>query len=176
MLHQTIHSRPGAFLATIVAVCLLVCALAACGVTPQSDGNLGGGAATPTAAPTQTPTSPPTPTYSAFSVTSVDLGVTPTSIAGASCGSDASFTYTATFHIPAHTAGGTIKFAYTLNNGRSQTSGTVTVAADETSKTFTFTSTGSLTADHTYPEPAIVMVTSPNTLISPSAQPNGACS
>jgi hypothetical protein len=180
MLRHLIHNRLGVFLSAMLAICLLLCALAACGVTTTgSDGTLGGGAtntATPTPAPTQTPAPLPTATDAPFSVTSVDLSVTPTSIAGASCGSSATFTYTATFHIPAHTAGGAIQFAYTLNNGRSQTPSTVTVAADETSKTFTFTSTGALPADHTYPGPAIVMVTSPNTLISPSAQPSGTCS
>lgn len=180
MLRHLNHNRLGAFLSAILAACLLVCALAACGVTTTgSDGNLGGGAtstATPTPAPTQTPAPPPTATDAPFSVTSVDLSVTPTSIAGVSCGSPVTFTYIATFHIPAHTAGGVIQFAYTLNNGRSQTSATVTVGADEASKTFTFESAGSLPADHTYPGPALVMVTSPNTLISPSAQPSGTCS
>src|SRR6266567_3761858 len=86
-----------------------------------------------------------------------------------------SFTYTAIFHIPAHTAGGTIQFAYTLNNGRSQTTGTVTAGAGETSKTFTFDSSGALSPDHTYPGTAMVMVTSPNHVISPSVKPSGAC-
>jgi len=115
------------------------------------------------------------PTPVPFTVTSVDLSVNPTSIAGKTCGSLASFTYTAIFHIPAHTAGGTIQFAYTLNNGRSQTTGTVTAGADETSKTFTFVSSGTLYPDHTYPGTAIVMVTSPNNVISPSVKPSGAC-
>lgn len=180
MMRHPIHNRRGAFISAILALCLLLCALAACGgATTGSDGNLGGGptsTATPTPAPTHTLAPPPTATDAPFNVTSVDLSVTPTSIAGVSCGAPVTFTYIATFHIPAHTAGGVIQFAYTLNNGRSQTSATVTVGADQTSKTFTFESAGSLPADHTYPGPAMVMVTSPNTLISPSAQPSGTCS
>lgn len=125
--------------------------------------------------PTQAPVVDPTATSVPFTVTSVDLSVTPTSIAGTSCGSTASFTYTAIFHIPAQTAGGTIQFAYTLNNGRSQTPGTVTVGPGETSKTFTFASSGALPSDHTYPEPSIVMVTSPNSISSPPVKPSGAC-
>lgn len=179
MMRHPIHNRRGAFISAILALCLLLCALAACGgATTGSDGNLGGGptsTATSAPAPTQTQ-APPTATDAPFNVTSVDLSVTPTSIAGVSCGAPVTFTYIATFHIPAHTAGGVIQFAYTLNNGRSQTSATVTVGADQTSKTFTFESAGSLPADHTYPGPAMVMVTSPNTLISPSAQPSGTCS
>jgi hypothetical protein len=110
-----------------------------------------------------------------FTVASVALSVNPTSIASKTCGSLASFTYTAVFHIPAHTAGGTIRFAYTLNNGRSQTTRTITVDAGETSKTFTFFISGTLSPDHTYPGTAIVMVTGPNHVISPSVKPGGAC-
>lgn len=111
----------------------------------------------------------------ALSVSSVDLAVSPTSIAGAVCGSSATFTYTATFHVPAHSAGGVIQFAYTLNNGRSQTAASVRAPAGATSVTATFTSSGALPVDHTYPAPAIVMVTSPNQIMSPSVTPSGAC-
>ena len=110
-----------------------------------------------------------------FSVSSVDLSVSPDSIAGMPCGSAVSFTYTATFHIPAGTAGGTIQFQYTLNNGRSSTPASVTVSAGETTKTSTFTSSGTLPPDHTYPGIAEVMVTSPNAVNSPQVQPSGSC-
>ena len=110
-----------------------------------------------------------------LTVISVDLSVNPTSIAGTTCGSSASFSYTAIFHTPAHGAGVTIQFAYTLNNGRSQTTGAVPVAAGATSTSYTFVSSGTLSADHTYPGTAIVMVTSPNTVTSPSVTPTGAC-
>lgn len=128
-----------------------------------------------TTSPVQTLSPIPTSASAPFTISSVDLSVTPTSIAGTSCGSRASFTYTATFHIPAHSVGGTIHFAYTLDNGRSQTSSAVPVAAGATSKSYTFTSSGTLAADHTYPGTAIVMVTSPNTVTSPQVQPSGAC-
>lgn len=135
-----------------------------------------GGAPQPGTTPTRTTPGSPTPSAAVpFTVTSVDLSITPTSIAGKTCGSIASFTYTAVFHLPAHAAGGTIQFAYTLNNGRSQTNGMVTAGAGETSKTFTFTSSGTLSADHTYPGIAEVMVTSPNTVSSPQVIPAGAC-
>lgn len=113
----------------------------------------------------------PTP----FSVSRVDLTVSPNNIAGRSCGSAASFAYLATFHIPAGTLGGTIHFSYTLNNGRSQTFATVAVAAGKTSTAFAFTSSGVLPLDHTYPGIAQVMVTSPNTVFSPRVKPAGAC-
>ncbi|HEU5367577.1 MAG TPA: hypothetical protein VFU69_03900 [Ktedonobacterales bacterium] len=110
-----------------------------------------------------------------FSVTGVDLAVSPDSIAGKTCGSAVTFTYTATFHIPAGTGGGVIQFAYTLNNGRSSTSASVVVGAAKTTATYTFTSSGTLPADHTYPGIAEVMVTSPNAVHSPQVQPTGAC-
>ena len=75
-----------------------------------------------------------------FHVTSIALAVTPTSIGGKACGSSASFTYTATFHLPAYTIGGVIQFVYSLNNGRSQTPGMVTVGANQTSTCLLYTS------------------------------------
>ncbi len=63
---------------------------------------------TSTPAPTTTPV--PTSTPVAFAVTSVDLAVSPSDITGTACGTSVTFTYTATFHIPANTAGGTIQF------------------------------------------------------------------
>ena len=148
----------------MAALVVTVLALAACGAA-----GAGGGTATPTTPP------PPTATPVPFTVTSVDLVVCPASIAGTTCGSSATFTYTATFHIPAGTGGGTIQFAYTLNNGRSQTPGSVTVPAGQTTATYTFTSTGVLPQDHTYPGVAIVMVTSPSNVLSPGARPSGSC-
>lgn len=115
------------------------------------------------------------PTPAPFKVIRVDLTVSPTSITGLLCGNTANFAYLATFHIPAGTPGGTIHFSYTLNNGRSQTFATVAVAAGQTSTTFAFTSSGVLPPDHTYPGIAQVMVTGPNTVLSPQVKPAGAC-
>lgn len=127
----------------------------------------------PTRPPSATATSAPAPVP--FAVTAVDLSVNPTSIAGTTCGSRASFTYSAVFHLPANTAGGTVTFDYTLNNGRSQTPGTLEVGPGATSATFTFVSDGILTADHTYPGTAIVMVTSPSAVMSPHVSVSGSC-
>lgn len=140
-----------------LSLLLVLLTLAAC--------NASGGGSAPT----------PTPTPAPFAVSSVDLSVSPASIAGTTCGASASFTYTAVFHIPASTAGGVIQFNYTLNNGRSQTDGSAPVSPGETSKTYTFTSSGALPADHTYPGIAAVMVTSPNSILSPSVKPSGFC-
>jgi hypothetical protein len=82
----------------------------------------------------------------AFQVLSVDLVVTPNSIAGTTCGSQASFKYTATFHIPAGTPGGTINFLDTTNNGRSSPSASVTVPAGQTTAIYRFTTSGTLPA------------------------------
>lgn len=170
----------------LMSVVILLClgVLASCGTSPSAPQ-----AGVPTH-PSSATTAPSTVTLQpmsitgqptahlasvSFTVTSVALSVNPSSIAGTTCGSSASFTYTAIFHIPAHTAGGTIQFAYTLNNGRSQTTAKVTVAAGQTSKTFKFVSSGTLSADHTYPGTAQVMVTSPNQVSSPQVKPSGSC-
>ncbi|HLY30152.1 MAG TPA: hypothetical protein VKQ36_03935 [Ktedonobacterales bacterium] len=110
-----------------------------------------------------------------FKVKSVDLSVTPSSIAGDACGSSVTFTYTVTFHIPSGTAGGTIHFQYTLNNGRSSTPASVTVSPGQTTKQYTFTSSGTLPFDHTYPSVAEVMVTSPSSVTSSQVKPTGTC-
>jgi hypothetical protein len=160
-----------ATLSVFIVVALLVGVLAELrGAGAQRGGPNGTGAPAATAATATT-----VATTVPFTVTRVDLAVTPGNIAGNACGSVATFTYTATFHIPAQTAGGSIHFGYTLNNGRSQTPGAVTVAPGATSATYTFTSAGVLPADHTYPAPAEVMVTSPNSVLSPSALPSGSC-
>jgi hypothetical protein len=154
-----------ATLSAFIVVALLAGVLAEFGKLGGRPGGSPGGTGAPAVTATSTP----------FRVTSVDLAVNPTSIAGRACGNSASFTYTATVHIPAHTAGGTIQYAYTLNNGRSQTPGAVKVGAGATSATFTFESAGVLSPDHTYPAPALVMISSPNSVISPAALPGGAC-
>jgi hypothetical protein len=117
-----------------------------------------------------------TPTYHApFLVTSIDIAVRPASIAGLSCGTVVTVRYTATIHIRASSPGGTITFGYTVNNGRSQHPASMHVAAGETRKTYTFTWSGPLPIDHTYPQPGGISVTSPNPLISPLLGPNGTC-
>ncbi len=112
----------------------------------------------------------------AFHVTGIDLTVSPSSIAGRACSTSITLNYTATFHITAGSPGGTIQFAYTTNNGRSQTNASVVVGPAEIVKTYTFTTSGVLYPDHTFPGVAIVMVTSPNAIQSPGVHPTGVCS
>ena len=123
-----------------------------------------------------TPTATSTPTTVPFTVSSVNLVVSPSSIAGSVCGTSTTFTYTATFYVPAGTGGGTIQFSYTLNNGRAQTNASVAIAAGQTTQTYTFSSSGTLPADHTYPGIAEVLVSTPNAVSSPQVQVSGSCS
>lgn len=134
--------------------------------------------ATATAKPTATPTSTPTstPTLASFTVTRVDLSVTPTSIAGTTCGTFLTVTYTATFHLAPNGPGGTIHFNYTVNNGRGTTVASVTVAQGQTTATYSFAWSGNLPADHTEPESGGVIVQSPNAVSSPLLGPSGRCS
>jgi hypothetical protein len=105
----------------------------------------------------------------------VDLAVSPASLNGTACGSTMTFTYTATFHIPAGTNGGTIQFEYTLDNGHSSTTASVPVSPGQTTQTYTFTSTGKVGGQYAYPGVAEVMVTSHNVVNSPQVQPGGSC-
>jgi len=77
--------------------------------------------------------------------------------------------------MPAGTAGGTVQFLYTVNNGRSSSSASVPVSPGEMTKTFPFTSSGTLSPDHTYPGIAQVLVSSPNAVSSPRVKPAGVC-
>ncbi len=112
----------------------------------------------------------------AFHVTQVDMTVSPTSIQGLSCGTSIVVTYTATIHVAANSPGGTVQFSYTVNNGRGQTPASITFSPGQTVRTYTFTWSGALPADHTYPGPGGIQVTSPNQLTSSLVGPTGMCS
>ncbi len=112
----------------------------------------------------------------AFQVTKVDMTVSPTSIQGLSCGTSIVVTYTATIHVAPNSSGGTVKFNYTVNNGRGQTPASITFSPGQTIRTYTFTWGGTLPADHTSPGPGGIQVTSPNQLTSPLVAPTGMCS
>lgn len=108
-------------------------------------------------------------------VTAVDMSVTPGSIAGMACGTNLTVTYTATFHVSPNSVGGTVQFSYTVNNGRGQTPASIVFKPGETTKSYSFTWSGALPIDHTYPGPGGVQVTSPNQLTSQLVKPTGQC-
>ena len=101
----------------------------------------------------------PTPPISTarvpLKVTSVSMSVSPGSIAGLACGTNLTVTYTATFHVTPNSVGGTVKFNYTVNNGRGQTPASITFNPGETTKSYAFTWSGALPLDHTYPGLAV---------------------
>jgi len=133
-----------------------------------------GGTASPHPTPTltSTPKTAPVP----LKVTSVGMSVTPRSIAGITCGTNLTVTYTATIHVAPNSPGGTVQFSYTVNNGRGQNMASLNFGPGETTRMYTFRWSGALPADHTYPEPGGIEVTSPNQLISPLVVPTGRCS
>jgi hypothetical protein len=104
------------------------------------------------------------------------MAVSPTSIAGMKCGTHVTVTYTATFHVAPDSNGGTVQFMYTVNNGRGSTPASLTVAPGVTVMTYSFTWSGALPADHTYPEQGGVIVSSPNALNPVLVAPTGQCS
>src|SRR5260370_24978464 len=103
------------------------------------------------------------------------MSVTPGSIAGLFCGTNVTVTYTALFHVAPNSVGGTVKFDYTVNNGRGQTPASITFNPGETAKSDAFTWTGALPIDHTYPRLGGVQVTNPHQLTSPLARPTAQC-
>ena len=130
--------------------------------------------------PEGTASPPPTSTHSTarvpLKVTSVSISVTPGSIANISCGTNLTVTYTALFHVGPNSAGGTVHFNYTVNNGGGQTPASITFSPGQTMRTYSFTWRGALPADHTYPGPGGIQVTSPNQLTSLLVAPTGMCS
>jgi hypothetical protein len=111
----------------------------------------------------------------AFTVTSIDMSVTPTTVSIWKCGSYIQVVYNAVFHVVSGPNGGTIVFSYTVNNGRSQTPEKLTIIPGQHQSNFVFTWQGSLPSDHTFPAPGGVLVTSPNHLVSQRVVPAGRC-
>jgi hypothetical protein len=125
--------------------------------------------------PTPSPTPMPTVAPAAFTVTSIDMAVSPQNIAGIKCGNKIKVTYTATFHVPSNSLGGTIAFLYTWNGGRASPSNSITVPAGQTTATYDFIWEGVLYTDHVLPGLGAVMTTAPNAVQSPSVKPDGLC-
>ncbi|HEU5377478.1 MAG TPA: hypothetical protein VFV38_18810 [Ktedonobacteraceae bacterium] len=115
-------------------------------------------------------------TATSFQVTKIEMAVSPASIQGMSCGSSLVVSYTATIHVTPNSSGGTVQFTYTINNGRGQTPASITFSPGQTTKTYTFTWSGMLPADHTYPGPGGIQVTSPDQITSALVAPTGMCS
>jgi hypothetical protein len=108
-------------------------------------------------------------------VVSVDMGLSIPSVSSYSCGTKITETYTATFHFPAHNAGGPVKFYYTTNNGRASGATALTVNPGQTTKAYVFSWSGTTNDSNTVPGPGGVMVTTPNTYTSEMLAPTGAC-
>src|SRR5204862_410496 len=111
-----------------------------------------------------------------FQVTRIDMALSPTSIQGSSCGTWTVVTYTATIHFQPNIPGGTVHVSYTSNNGSGQTPASINFGPVHTVLTYTFTWSGALPPDHTYPEPGGIQVTSPNQVTSQLVGPTGICS
>ncbi len=110
----------------------------------------------------------------AFKVTSIDMTVSPISVAGLPCGTSLTATYTATFHIAPNSPGGTIQFWYTWDR-RAESRASITVGAGQTTATYSYTWSGQLSEDHVYPGIGEVWIDSPNIVYSSQARPAGGC-
>lgn len=127
-------------------------------------------------APSTNQTPVTAPTSIPFQVTSIDLSVHPASIAGMKCGTKLTVTYTATFHVPANTTGGTVQFAFTVNGGKTYEDGFLEFhPRGETSKQYEFSSSGALDPNGAFPGSGQVTVFSPVHLSSQKVLPKGPC-
>ncbi len=171
---RTLWQRLGLLAAVVVLVALVGSLALVFYATRQNNSGPASGGPPPNSS-SSSPTASPTIASAPFKVTSVEMAVTPGSIAGIPCGTSVTVTYTATIHVAANGPGGTVQFSYTVNNGRSQTPASVHFDPGQTSKTYSFTWRGSLPADHTYPGQGGIMVTSPNQLTSALVAPSGKC-
>ncbi|HLH63902.1 MAG TPA: hypothetical protein VKV20_19665 [Ktedonobacteraceae bacterium] len=175
------QQRLGALAAVVIAAMLVGSLLFVLSHSrqPATGGHPNHGQTTPIVqpSPTSRPANTPTPTKTpvTFRVTGIDMAVQPSSIAGLACGSNLTVTYTATFHVPANSPGGTVDFTYTVNNGRGSTPASIQFAPGQTTKTYTFTSSGALSPDNTFPGNGGVMTTSPNSFTSQLIKPAGTC-
>ncbi len=158
--------------AFIIAVCLLVVGIVVVGsVVSSHAANAASASPSRSASSTHSVTANAAP----FTVTSIDMSVTPTTTSLWKCGSSIQVVYDATFHVVSGPHGGTMVFSYTLNNGRSQTSEKLTILPGQRLSNFVFTWQGSLPADHTAPGLGGVFVTSPNSIHSPMVSPFEKC-
>lgn len=171
----TLLQRLGVLAATVFLVAFVGGLALLFNTMRQNVGNTGSSGPKPPVLSTSLPQKTPTIRPGPFQVIAVNMSVTPESIAGIPCGTHITVTYKATIHVAANGPGGTVQFGYTINNGRSQDMASVRFAPGELSKTFAFTWSGALPADHTFPEPGGVHVTSPNALLSPLLGPTGTC-
>ena len=129
-------------LLTIFA-CFLLLGTAACGGSGNSSNNNADNSAnaTPSVSSTQTssPTPSPTPTAAPLLVSGFAMAVNPSSLASISCGTSTSIVFSAAITVSQAT-GGTLP--YTWNIGSTQSSGTLTFTAGQTSKVVTYTVPG----------------------------------
>jgi len=159
--------------ACVIVVCLLVVGIVVVGsVISSHAANAAPASPSRSAASTSFVTANAAP----FTVTSIDLSVTPTTTSLWKCGSSIQVVYNAVFHVVSGPHGGTMIFSYTLNNGRSQTFEKLTILPGQRLSNFVFTWQGSLPVDHTSPGLGGVFVTSPNSIRSSLVSPAGKCS
>src|ERR1700730_5884895 len=158
--------------ALVIVVCSLVVGIVLCGNVISSH-VVDAAPVAPSHSHSASSISLVTTNAATFSVTSIDMSVTPTTVSLWKCGSYIQVVYNAVFHVVSGSKGGTIVFSYTLNNGRSQTFERLTILPGQRLTNFVFTWQGSLPIDHTYPGLGGVLITSPNSIVSQTVAPAG---
>lgn len=108
-----------------------------------------------------------------FKVRSITISVSPASIAGMTCGTLVNVTYTATITVASGSPGGTVQLTWHIGSSTSPAS--ATFGPGETSKTVSFTDSGSLAANNSFPRNGSITSTSPNVVNSTTIRPAGTC-
>jgi hypothetical protein len=111
----------------------------------------------------------------AFQVASITMTARPATISNLHCAIPVTIFYSATFNVPANGPGGTIQFAYGVNDGKNvaTTPASITLAPGQTSATYRFQWNGAFVAGQQYS--AGVATTSPNVVNVSLQQPTGTC-
>src|ERR1700736_749188 len=112
--------------ALVIVVCSLVVGIVLCGNVISSH-VVDAAPVAPSHAHSASSTSLIATNAATFTVTSIDMSVTPTTVSLWKCGSYIQVVYNAVFHVVSGPNGGTIVFFYTINNGRIQTMANLTI-------------------------------------------------
>ena len=154
---------------------LLLLVLSACGdaststsTTSQAGASSAGGSSTssPTAASTTTGAVP-------LQITNVSVSINPATLVRVVCGSTANITFTATLYANIGSSGGQVAYTWTING--TNTTGTITFGASDTSKTIAYTLSGVSIQYNAVNIPVTFTVNSPNQITSSPAKVAGNC-
>lgn len=164
-----------------IFLCSIVAALAACGGPTQSGTvSISSTAALSTDTPsTSTPSASPTTSATAASgplhIAGVTIAVNPSALTSLGCNSTTNVTFTAAIASDQNGNGGAVSYSWNVG-GSNVSSGSVTFAPGDTSKTVTYTlSNAAIIYNNPANMTATLTVSTPNAITSAPIRPAGTC-